>query len=230
MTAEVFFNHTPTLEIRADFNNFKNGLISRLNQKYEDTEERELAIVQIGHANIDQAMHVNIFCNKILPIMWNASPPQNEFDYCRISQTIVVHITCETKCNKELKVKSYFYGSSQGKSIKGGFLQSEINLLNELSLTDVVKIVAKREVLEESNINLTFNDDLTGKLNLYNVDIDCKYNIRENVMDKYGDFKHHVDIILSCSNYELLKSIIYNNMYQHKLFMEQTGEISGINI
>ena len=236
---EFFFNHTPCIDIRADFDNFKNGFIERLVTKYRDTEERQLVINKIPDINIGQALKNNIFCKEMLPILWYASPPQNEYDYCPNTHSIFVRIMCETRCNKELKVRSYFYGNIRGNSIKGGFLQSELDKIYTHGLRPIIKEAAIREVFEESGIKLTFKkqesaanetDDANGYCSLfvYNREFNCDYFIRENIMDKYGEFKHHVTIKLACSDYDDLKKTVYDNHLLQKAFMEKTGEISGI--
>ena len=236
---EFFFNHTPCIDIRADFDNFKTGLVERLMTKYKNTDERQFAIDKIAETNINQAVKANVFCKEILPILWFASPPQNEADYCPNSQSIFVRIMCETRCNKELKVRSYFNGNIRGNPIKGGFLQSEFDKIEVEGLIPIIKKAAIREVAEESGIKLIFDDANTYSsarpeensicsLNIYNKKFTCNYDIKENIMDKYGDFKHHITIHISCHDYDLLKKTIYDNQYQQKIFMEKTGEISGI--
>ena len=59
-------------------------------------------------------------------------------------------------------------------------------------------------------------------LNLYDTIIDCNYEIISN------DTKHNVTINLSSNNYEVLKKCFNDNLEQHRTFMENTGEISGL--
>jgi hypothetical protein len=51
-------------------------------------------------------------------------------------------------------------------------------------------------------------------------------------MGKYdiiiGNNKHNINIVLSSKNYTLLKNSFYENLEEHKIFMENTGEISGL--
>jgi len=43
-----------------------------------------------------------------------------------------------------------------------------------------------------------------------------------------NDNKHNITINLSSNNYELLKKCFNDNLEQHRTFMENTGEISGL--
>ena len=86
---------------------------------------------------------------------------------------------------------------------------------------EVVKETASREVMEETNIKLDFIDDSTCSLTLYNIIIIGNYEL-------FASNTHHVNIALSSNNYELLKRCFINNLEEHKTFMENTGEISGI--
>lgn len=214
-------NHAQ-LEIKSDFNNFKVGLINRICNNYENTPERHQAIQNLEHVKMIQAVQNNVLCKEILPILWNATPPQNEKDYCDNSHMIYVHMMSD--CNKELKVRSYFYGNIKGNPIKGGFLQSEVEQITSDNIINIIKQASSREILEESNIKLSFNDDKTCTLNIYNNIIIGKYEIKESKTDS----KHHVTIRLSCDDYELLKQTFIDNLEEHKIFMENTGEISGL--
>ena len=215
-------DHTHNLDIKANFSNFKNGLIERINNKYVSTNESLEAIEKIKPVKMNQAIESNIFCKEILPIMWNAIPPQNEKDYCSEKQTIFVKIGCNPKCNKELKVRSYFHGNIRGNCIKGGFLQSEFDKINIVNINLVIKEVASREVFEETGIKLIFIDENICVLSVYDNEITCQYYINTNIN------KHYVTIQLTCPDYELLKQIFIDNLDQQKKFMENSGEISGL--
>ena len=207
------------LEIKSDFDKFKIGLTNRIINNYEHTNERNLVIDKIKDIKLEQAIKNNIICKEIFPILWDATPPQNEKNYCYNSQTIFVRIMCND--NEELKVRSYFHGNLKGNSIKGCFLQSEINdAINNID--NAIKEAARREVLEESNIILLFIDDNSCSLNLYDNIIVANYKIITN------NNKHNMTIRLTLDNYELLKECFTNNLEQHKTFMENTGEISGL--
>jgi hypothetical protein len=207
------------LEIKSDFDKFKIGLTNRIINNYEHTNERNLVIDKIKDIKLEQAIKNNIICKEIFPILWDATPPQNEKNYCYNSQTIFVRIMCND--NEELKVRSYFHGNLKGNSIKGCFLQSEINdAINNID--NAIKEAARREVLEESNIKLLFIDDNSCSLNIYDNIIIANYKIVTN------NNKHIMTIKLTSDNYELLKECFANNLEKHKIFMENTGEISGL--
>ena len=217
------------LEITADFEQFKIGFINRLINNYEDTLERQLAIDKTPDVTIEQAIRRNAFCKEILPILWDAVPPQNEKDYCYNSQTVYVRIldagSRYNKELKELKVKCYFHGGFRGNPIKGHLLQSEMDKITANNIVDVVKEAAIREVFEETNIKLEFVEDTLFalcSLNLYNNNILCKYEVL------IGDNKHHITIELSSNEYALLKKSFQDNLEEHQKFMENTGEISGL--
>jgi hypothetical protein len=208
------------LEIKSDFNKFKIGLTNRIINNYEDTNERNLVIDKIKDIKLEQAVKNNIICKEIFPILWDATPPQNEKNYCYKSQTIYVRIICNDT-NDELKVRSYFHGNLKGNPIKGCFLQTEINdAVNNVN--NAIKDAACREVLEESNIKLLFIDDNSCSLDIYDNIIIANYQIITN------NDKHTMTINLSSDNYKLLKQIFNNNLEKHKTFMENTGEISGL--
>ena len=216
-------NNTYQLEIMSDFDKFKIGFISRLINNYGNTPERQRAIDRIPDVTIMQAIRHNAFCKEILPILWEATPPQNEKDYCYNSQTVYVRIFgVGGRYNKELKVRCYFHGGVKGNPIKGNLLQSEIDKINADNIIDVVKETAAREVIEESNIKLEFIDDNICSLNIYNNNIIGNYEVI------IGNNKHNVNINLSHDNYELLKKCFSDNFEEHKQFMENTGEISGL--
>ena len=216
-------SNTNQLEITSDFEQFKIGFINRLINNYEDTNERQHAINGIPNVTIDQAIKRNAFCKEILPILWDATPPQNEKDYCYNSQTVYVRILdVGSRYNKELKVKCYFHGGIRGNPIKGHLFKSEIDKINTENIIDVVKEASIREVMEETNIKLEFIDDSRCSLNVYNNNIIGNYEII------IGNNKHSVNINLSSNNYELLKKSFNDNFEEHKQFMENTGEISGI--
>jgi len=206
------------LEIKSDFNKFKIGLVNRIINNYEDTTERQQAIDKITDIRLEQAINNNIICKEIFPILWDATPPQNEKNYCYKSQTIFVRIIC---AKDELKVRSYFHGNLKGNPIKGCFLQSEINnAINNIN--NAIKEAACREVLEESNIKLLFIDDNLCSLDIYDNIIIANYEIITN------NDKHTMTIKLTSDNYKLLKECFNNNLEKHKTFMENTGEISGL--
>lgn len=219
-------NTANQLEITADFEQFKIGFINRLINNYEDTLERQLAIDKTPDVTIEQAIRRNAFCKEILPILWDTVPPQNEKDYCYNSQTVYVRILdAGSRYNKELKVKCYFHGGFRGNPIKGHLLQSEMDKITANNIIDVVKEAAIREVFEETNIKLEFMEDTLFtlcSLNLYNNNILCNYEII------IGDNKHTVTIALSSNDYALLKKSFQDNLEEHKAFMENTGEISGL--
>jgi hypothetical protein len=210
-------------EITCDFDKFKNGLVNRIMNNYHDTCERQQVINKIPNVTMEQAIHDNAFCKEIFPILWNASPPQNEKDYCYNSKTVCVYIF-EKGCgyNRLLRVKSYFHGNIRGNPIKGKMLQSEVDKIENNNIEDIIKESASRKVLEETNINLVFIDDYNCSLSLYNNIIIGKYEITND----YN--KHHMVIQLSTNNYELLKEYFHDNLEEHKKFMENTGEISGL--
>jgi len=214
------------LEITSNFEQFKIGFINRLINNYEDTNERQLAIDKIPDVTIEQAIRRNAFCKEILPILWDAVPPQNEKDYCYNSHTVYVRILdAGSRYNKELKVKCYFHGGIRGNPIKGHLLQSEMEKITANNIVDVVKEAAIREVVEETNIKLEFSEDTLFtlcSLNLYNNYIMGNYEIH------IGDNKHTVTIALSSNDYALLKKCFQDNLEEHKTFMENTGEISGL--
>ena len=210
----------PKLEIISNFDKFKIGLVNRIINNYENTHERQEAIDKISDVRIVQAIKQNAFCKDILPILWDAIPQQNEKDYCHTSQTVYVRII--SGFNKELRVRSYFHGNLKGNPIKGRLLQSEVDKINSDNIINVIKEASSREVLEESNIKLEFVDDNICLLNLYDTIIDCNYEIISN------DTKHYVTIHLSSNNFELLKNCFNDNLEQHRTFMENTGEISGL--
>jgi hypothetical protein len=216
-------NNTNQLEITSDFEQFKIGFINRLINNYEDTSERQLAIDKTPDVTIDQAIRRNAFCKEILPILWDAVPPQNEKDYCYNSQTVYVRILdTGSRYNKELKVKCYFHGGVRGNPIKGHLFQSEVDKITTDNIIDVVKETAAREVMEETNIKLDFLDEAMCLLNLYNNNIMGNYEI------VIGENKHNITIALSSNSYELLKTGFRDNFEEHKTFMENTGEISGL--
>lgn len=215
-------NNTQQLEITSDFDNFKIGFINRIINNYEDTYERQQVIDKIPGVTIEQAIKHNAFCKEILPILWNANPPQNEKDYCYDSKT--VHITIFKVgggYNNQLRVKSYFHGNNRGNPIKGKMLQSEIDKITDYNIIDVIQESASREVLEESNIKLKFIDDYICSLDVYNNIIVCDYEI----ISDYN--KYNIVIQLKPNNYEFLKKCFRDNLEEHKRFMENTGEISG---
>lgn len=216
-------NNQYQLEITSVFEQFKIGFINRLVNNYEDTNERQLAIDKTPDVTIDQAIRRNAFCKEILPILWDATPSQNEKDYCYNSYTVYVRILdAGSRYNKELKVKCYFHGGIRGNPIKGHLLKSEMEKITADSIIDVIKEAAVREVFEETNIKLEFIDDILCSLNLYNNSIIGNYEII------IGDNKHTVTIALSSNNYALLKKSFNDNFEEHKTFMENTGEISGL--
>jgi len=211
------------LEITSNFEQFKIGFINRLINNYEDTPERQLAIDKTPDLIIEQAIRRNAFCKEILPILWDAVPPQNEKDYCYDSHTVYVRILdAGSRYNKELKVRCYFHGGIRGNPIKGHLLQSEMDKITVTNIIDVVKEAANREVVEETNIKLEFIDDTVCSLNLYNNSIMGNYEI------VIGHNKHTVTIALSSNNYALLKRCFEDNLEAHTAFMENTGEISGL--
>jgi hypothetical protein len=213
-------NNKLKFEISSDFDNFKIGLINRIINNYEDTIERQHAIDKIQDVTIDQAIKHNAFCKEVFPILWNATPPQNEKDYCHTSQSVYVRIT--GGYNKELKVKCYFHGNNIGNPIKGHLFKSEIDKITPETIIDVIKEAASREVLEESNIKLDFIDDTICSLNIYDNNIVGNYEIISN------EVKHNITIYLSSIRYELLKKSFNENLEEHQQFMENTGEISGL--
>ena len=215
-------NNISQIEIRSGFEQFKVGLTNRITNNYQDTNERKLVIDLIPNVSFEQATKRNAFCQDILPILWDAS--QDEKDYCHNSQTIFARIS--GGFNKELRVRSYFYGSGAGNVIKGSFLQSEIDKItsNNDNIVDVVKECAQREVFEETNIKIEFIDDLVCSLNIYNIIITGHYKIRTGK----HIYKHNVNIHLTSSNYKLLQKCFYDNLEEHKIFMENTGEISAL--
>lgn len=216
-------NNKYQLEITSDFEKFKIGFSNRLLRNYEDTPEREKAVTKISDVTIEQAIKRNAFCKEILPILWDADPPQNEKDYCYNSQTVYVRIIdADSRNNKELKVKCYFHGGVRGNPIKGHLFQSEVDKITGDNIIDVIKETGAREVMEETNIKLEFIDDVTCCLNVYNNNIMGKYDII------IGNNKHNINIVLSSKNYTLLKNSFYENLEEHKIFMENTGEISGL--
>ena len=216
-------NMNNQLELTSNFEQFKIGFINRLVNNYEDTSERQLAIDKTPDVTIDQAIRRNAFCKEILPILWDAMPSQNEKDYCYNSYTVYVRILdAGSRYNKELKVKCYFHGGVKGNPIKGHLLQSEMDKINADNIVDVVKEAAIREVVEETNIKLEFIDHDTCLLNLYNNIIMGNYEV------VIGYNKHNINITLSSNNYTLLKECFQNNLEEHKTFMENTGEISGL--
>ena len=210
-------NNKLPLEITADFDNFKNGLVNRILNNYEDTVERQQAIDKIADITLPQVIKNNSFCKEVLPILWDANPPQNERDYCNDSPSVYIRII--GGFNKELKVRSYFHGNSKGNQIKGRLLQSEVDKITDDNRIDVIKESAAREVIEESNIQLEFINDNLCILNIYNNVINGTYEIVNN---------NKINITLSPNSYELLKQSFYDNFEEHKTFMENTGEISGI--
>ena len=194
------------LEITSDFEQFKIGFVNRLINNYEDTPERQLAIDKMSDVIIDQAITRNAFCKEILPILWDAVPPQNETDYCYNSQTVYVRIfDAGSRYNKELKVKCYFHGGIRGNPIKGHLLQSEVEKITDDNIIDVVKEAAIREVVEETNIKLDFIDNTLCLLNLYNNTIMGNYEIM------IGNNKHTITINLTTNNYALLKNCFNDN-------------------
>jgi len=211
------------LEITSDFDNFKIGFVNRIINNYQATYERQQVIDKIPGVTIEQAVKHNAFCKEILPILWNANPPQNEKDYCYDSKT--VHITIFEiggGYTNQLRVKSYFHGNSRGNPIKGKMLQSEIDKITDDNIIDIIQESAAREVLEESNIKLKFIDDYLCSLDVYNNIIICDYEITID----YN--KYNIVIRLSTNNYELLKECFRDNLEEHQKFMENTGEISGL--
>jgi hypothetical protein len=208
------------LEINSDFEKFKIGLINRIINNYEDTFERQHSIDKISDVTIIQAIKQNVFCKEILPILWDATPPQNEKDYCHTSQIAYVRII--GGFNKELRVRSYFHGNIKGNPIKGRLLQSEVVKITSDNIIDIIKESASREVLEESNIKLDFIDNNICSLHIYDNNIIGNYEMISN------DSKHNVTIYLSSTNYELLKKSFNDNLEEHQKFMENTGEISGL--
>jgi len=216
-------NNTTQLEITSDFERFKIGLVNRIINNYEDTVERQQAIDKIPDITIEQAIKRNAFCKESLPILWNATPPQNEKDYCYNSQTVYVRILdADSRYNKELKVKCYFHGGFRGNPIKGNLFQSEMDKITSKNIIDIIKEAASREVLEETNIKLNFIDNAVCSLNIYNNNIIGNYDVISN------NNKHNITIHLSSTNYELLKKSFNDNLEEHQKFMENTGEISGI--
>ena len=213
-------NNTTQLEITSGFERFKIGLVNRIINNYEDTVERQQAIDKIPAITIEQAINRNAFCKECLPILWNATPPQNEKDYCYNSQTVYVRIMCGY--NKELKVKCYFHGGFRGNPIKGNLFQSEMDKITSKNMIDIIKEAASREVLEETNINLNFINDAVCSLNIYGNHIIGNYGVIHN------NNKHNITIYLSSTNYELLKKSFNDNLKEHQKFMENTGEISAI--
>lgn len=209
-----------TIEISSNFEKFKIGFINRLINNYEDTPERLEAINKTRNATIEQATKRNVFCKEIFLLLWDAVPPQNEKSYCYNSQSVCVHIL-EVDTGRQLKVKSYFYGGIRGNPIKGHLIQSEVDKITADNMFEVVKETASREVMEETNIKLDFIDDSTCSLTLYNNIIIGNYEL-------FVSNTHHVNIAVSSNNYELLKRCFINNLEEHKTFMENTGEISGI--
>jgi len=207
------------LVIRSDFDKFKIGLINRILNNYENTDERQQAIDKIPEVTIEKAIKDNAFCKEILPILWDATPPQNEKDYCYNSQTVNVRIF--GGYNKELRVKCYFHGGIKGNPIKGHLLQSEIDKITADNILTVIKEAASREVLEESNMQLEFINENICSFHLYNNVVIGNYEIITN------NDKHNVIIRLSSNNYEALKKSFLDNLEEHKTFMENTGEISG---
>ena len=217
-------NNNAHFEIRSNFDQFKIGFINRILNNYENTPERQQAIDKIPEVRIEQAIRHNAFCKEILPILWDATPPQNEKDYCYNSQTVFVRIF--GGYNKEVRVKCYFHGGMRGNPIKGHLLQSEIDKITGDEITadnihTVVKEAASREVLEESNMKLEFINDNVCSFDVYNTIIIGNYEIISN------NDKHNVSIRLSSNNYEALKKCFADNLEEHQRFMENTGEISG---
>ena len=207
------------LEIRSNFDNFKVGLVNRVINNYKDTDERQQVIHLISDVTFEQASNKNAFCQDVLPILWDAK--QDESDFCHNSQMVYTHI--RGGFNKELKVRSYFYGNIKGNPIKGNFNQHEVNKMssdNE-NLVEIIKECGSREVLEESNIKLEFIDDHVCSLNIYNTIILGEYTI-------ISGKKHNININISSTNYKVLQICFYNNLEEHKTFMENTGEISGL--
>ena len=211
-------NKNTQLEISSDFDKFKIGLVNRIINNYEYTFERAQVLDKITDITIEQAIKQNAFCKEILPILWDATPPQNEKDYCYHSQTVYVRIMCGY--NKELKVKCYFHGNNKGN--KGNLFQSEIDKITPENINDVIKEAASREVLEESNIKLDFIDNAVCSLTIYDNNIIGNYEMISN------ENKHNITIYLSSTNYELMKKSFNDNLEEHQQFMENTGEISGI--
>ena len=116
-------NNNFNLVIIPDFDKFKIGLIKRILNNYQETNERQQAIDMIPDITILQANNLNSFCKIVLPILWDAE--QDEKDYCKDSQMVYVRIL--GGFNKELRVRSYYHGNTQGNPIKGRFLQSEFD-------------------------------------------------------------------------------------------------------
>ena len=222
MNNNNYYKHTPHLEISANFYNFKVGLMNRLTNNYNESEEQKFAIESIGPITYNLARQTNAFCTKILPILWNANPPQNEKDYSSEIQRVIINICCSCNHNKQLKVKSYFYSRPYGNPIKGSMHQSEINRIQTDGLNNIIKETAIRETFEEVGIKLKFVNDTICSLSLYDQEFNGSYNIINS------DTKHSVNINLSCQIYDLIKNIVSINIDQMKSYIENTGEISGI--
>lgn len=240
------------LEIKADFNKFKVGLTNRIINNYENTTERQQAINKINDITLEQAINNNVICKEIFPILWDASPPQNEKNYCYDSQTIFVRIICDINSSKDINDINSTNNKNSTKDIKNINNKNSTNNTNtELkvrsyfhgnlkgnpikgcflqseindavnNINNAIKEAACREVLEESNIKLLFIDDNSCSLNIYDNIIIANYQIITN------NDKHIITIKLPSDKYNLLKQIFNNNLEKHKTFMENTGEISGI--
>jgi hypothetical protein len=219
--------HLKSVDIRCNFTKFKYGLIQRLVDNYEDTIERQQAINSIVNARLYQSINFNYFCNDVLPILWKADPPQNEKKYCYNAPSVIVRIMCNCN-NKELKVRSYFYGNLKGSPIKGSMNIDEYNNIETLGLNTVIKRTAIREVAEEVGFNLEFIDDEMCKICLYDTSVNGSYKIDKYTVNKFDGTKHMVLITLDCNSYDTLKNTISMNYYDQKKFLENTGEISGI--
>jgi len=221
---------TDCLDIRCNFTNFKYGLIQRLVDNYEDTEERQQAINKIVNSRLYQAINFNYFCADVLPVLWHASPPQNEKFYCPDAHSVSVRIMC-ANCDdaKELKVRSYFYGNLKGSAIKGAMNIDEFNSIEKDGIDNVIKKTAAREVFEEVGFQLTFNpDDDNCNISLFDTDIDCKYSMEIFIPNKFNAIKHCITIKMACRKYDAMKNIMAMNYFKQKKFLENTGEISGI--
>jgi len=221
-------NITDNLDIRCNFTNFKYGLIQRLVDNYDDTAERQQAINKIVNSRLYQAINFNYFCTDVMPILWYASPPQNEKSYCPTGHSVIVRIVCDGCEDKELKVRSYFYGNLKGTAIKGAMNLDEFNSIDTDGLTNVIKKTAVREVAEEVGFDLTFNEDTTCNISLFDIDVPASYSIEEHVSNKFNAIKHCITIRLSCVNYDSIKNILAINYLNQKKFLENTGEISGL--
>ena len=218
------YKHTPKMLIFSDYNEFKEGVIQRVQAKYADTKERENSIKEIkelAYETVQNKKWENQFLKIIETNLWKNG--QNEYDWIDGIETVLININCSCEEHMALKVLPYFYANFK---IPKGML----NLVENMKKTgdnydEVMFLGCVRELLEETNIKLSFINQTECSLEVYDNKYEANYSYNKQKL-----LKPTFNICLSCASYDAMKQTFKANKKQHIVFMESSGEIAAISM